>query len=57
MNAALETHEQDLARLRKLAARMDSAFRLPVVGVRVGWDAILGLVARYAGVSGAVARA
>lgn len=38
------TDPQDLARLRKLAARMDSAFRLPIVGVRVGYDAILGLV-------------
>ena len=37
-------HATDLDRLRRLAVRMDSAFRLPVVGVRVGWDAILGLV-------------
>lgn len=34
----------DLPRLRALATRMDSAYRLPVIGVRVGWDAILGLV-------------
>ncbi|MGJ8616202.1 MAG: DUF4112 domain-containing protein [Sulfitobacter sp.] len=34
----------DLARLRKLAQKMDSAFRLPVIGVRVGWDSIIGLV-------------
>ena len=33
-----------MSRLRKLAVTMDSAFRLPIVGVRVGWDAILGLV-------------
>ena len=32
-------HAADLARLRKLAVTMDSAYRLPVVGVRVGWDA------------------
>ncbi len=37
-------HAADLARLRKLAQRMDSAFRLPVLGVRIGWDAIIGLV-------------
>lgn len=34
----------DLARLRRLATLMDNAHRLPVLGVRVGWDAILGLV-------------
>ncbi len=37
-------YASDLARLQKLAVQMDSAFRLPIVGVRVGWDAILGLV-------------
>ena len=37
-------HAADLARLRWLATRMDSAFRLPLVGVRLGWDSILGLV-------------
>lgn len=37
-------HAADLARLRKLAQTMDSAYRLPIVGVRLGWDAILGLV-------------
>jgi hypothetical protein len=34
----------DLARLRKLAQKMDSAFRVPVIGVRVGWDAVIGLI-------------
>ena len=38
------TETADLARLRKLATRMDSAFRLPIIGVRVGWDSILGLI-------------
>ena len=37
-------HARDLTRLRRLAVKMDSAFRLPVVDVRIGWDAILGLV-------------
>ncbi len=37
-------HAADLARLRKLAQRMDSAFHLPIVGIRVGWDSVLGLV-------------
>ncbi|MGJ8545392.1 MAG: DUF4112 domain-containing protein [Sulfitobacter sp.] len=35
---------RDLARLRKLAQRMDNAYRLPVLGLRVGYDSILGLV-------------
>ena len=34
----------DLARLRKLVQKMDSAFRLPIIGVRVGWDSVIGLV-------------
>ncbi|SDG00355.1 DUF4112 domain-containing protein [Sulfitobacter delicatus] len=44
MSAHPHTHEADLARLRRLAQNMDSAFKLPVVGVRMGWDSILGLV-------------
>ncbi|MCB5197985.1 protein of unknown function [Loktanella sp. DSM 29012] len=38
------THTQRLARLEKLAHSMDSAFRIPVIGMRVGYDAIIGLV-------------
>ncbi|MGC1504997.1 MAG: DUF4112 domain-containing protein [Sulfitobacter sp.] len=37
-------HASDLARLRKLAQRMDSAFRVPGLGIRVGWDSVLGFV-------------
>lgn len=37
-------HATDVTRLRRLAVKMDSAFKLPIVGVRVGWDSILGLV-------------
>ena len=44
MNFDDHPHADALARLRKLAVTMDSAFRLPVVGVRIGWDAIIGLV-------------
>ncbi|MFD2738786.1 DUF4112 domain-containing protein [Sulfitobacter aestuarii] len=47
-------HAADLHRLRKLARNMDSAFRLPVIGTRIGWDAILGLIP---GVGDAVALA
>ena len=44
MDPDTHPHAADLSRLRKLAVRMDSAFRVPVIGVRVGWDAVLGLV-------------
>lgn len=33
-----------LARIERVAKLLDSRFRLPVIGVRVGWDSILGLV-------------
>ncbi len=36
--------EPDLDRLHRLARRMDNAFRIPLTGVRLGWDSILGLV-------------
>ena len=35
---------QRLARIEHVAGLLDSRFRLPVVGVRVGWDSILGLI-------------
>jgi predicted signal transduction protein with EAL and GGDEF domain len=44
MNLDHHPHATDLARLRKLAQRMDSAFRVPVLGIRVGWDSVFGLV-------------
>ena len=33
-----------LARIARDAALLDSRFRLPVIGVRVGWDSILGVI-------------
>lgn len=39
-----EEVDQTLARLRHLSFLLDSAFRIPILGYRVGWDAILGLV-------------
>lgn len=39
-----DVNDPDVARLRKLAHRMDTAFRIPVIGKRIGWDSILGLV-------------
>lgn len=34
----------ELDRLDRLARNLDSAVRLPLIGVRIGWDSILGLV-------------
>jgi len=44
MNFDDHPHADDLARLRKLAVAMDSAYRVPGTQVRLGWDAILGFV-------------
>ena len=44
MNFDDHPHAADLARLRKLALTMDSAYRLPGTQIRLGWDALLGLV-------------
>ncbi len=37
-------HAARLARLEHLAHRMDTAFRIPIIGVRVGYDSIAGLI-------------
>ncbi|OSQ58388.1 membrane protein [Marivita cryptomonadis] len=33
-----------MARIARVAALLDSRFRVPVIGVRVGWDSILGVI-------------
>ncbi|UWQ80749.1 DUF4112 domain-containing protein [Leisingera sp. S132] len=41
----LPSHQkEELLTLERLAQRMDRAFRVPLLGVRVGWDSIAGLV-------------
>jgi hypothetical protein len=42
--AALKRRDEAHRRLRRIARLMDSEFRVPVIGLRVGADAILGLV-------------
>ena len=42
--AALKRREEAHRRLRRIAKLMDSQFRVPVLGLRIGADAILGLV-------------
>lgn len=33
-----------LERLDRLSRRMDTAFRIPIIGRRIGWDGLLGLI-------------
>jgi hypothetical protein len=35
---------KDIARAKKLATLMDSAFEVPWIRYRIGWDALLGLI-------------
>lgn len=37
-------HTARLARLDRLANTLDSKFRIPLLGIPVGWDSILGLI-------------
>ena len=37
------THEQRLAQVRWIAGMMDDQFRVPGIGLRFGWDSVLGL--------------
>lgn len=41
---ALNSHQEKMQRLDKLASIMDTQWRLPLLNVRIGWDTILGLV-------------
>ena len=40
----MSDHHTRLTRLEKMAHRMDTAFRIPVIGVRVGYDSLIGLI-------------
>jgi Domain of unknown function (DUF4112) len=42
--AELKRRDQAVARLRRLAKLLDSQFRVPGVGIRIGIDAVLGLI-------------
>ncbi len=37
-------HYARLQRLEKIAHRMDTALRIPIIGMRVGYDSIIGLI-------------
>ncbi|MFQ6548183.1 DUF4112 domain-containing protein [Aestuariibius sp. 2305UL40-4] len=36
--------DPELEALERLARRMDSAFRIPLTGIRIGWDSLIGLI-------------
>ncbi|MEX0311816.1 MAG: DUF4112 domain-containing protein [Tateyamaria sp.] len=40
----MRDHRDELDHLDRIARTMDRAMRVPIVGVRVGWDSILGLI-------------
>ncbi|MFZ3583896.1 DUF4112 domain-containing protein [Loktanella sp. DJP18] len=40
----MTNHQTRLQRLEKMADRMDTAFRVPFIGVRVGYDSLIGLI-------------
>jgi len=40
----MTNHAHRLDRLERLADRLDTAIRIPVVGVRLGYDSIVGLI-------------
>ena len=42
--ADLKRRDQAVARLRRLAKLLDSEFRVPGAGIRIGIDAVLGLI-------------
>jgi hypothetical protein len=35
---------RNLTRIRRISRLMDTAFKIPVLGVKVGWDPVLGLI-------------
>lgn len=35
---------RNLNRIRRISRLMDTAFKIPVLGLRVGWDPVLGLI-------------
>lgn len=35
---------RNLNRIRRISRLMDTAFRIPVLGIKVGWDPVLGLI-------------
>lgn len=49
-----ERHRQTLARLRRFSSLMDTKFRLPGIGVRLGWDALIGLLPGIGDLLGAI---
>jgi hypothetical protein len=40
----MNDHHTRLERLEKMAHRMDTAIRVPIIGLRIGYDSIIGLI-------------
>lgn len=54
-SAAPEHPERRISRMVAVARLLDSAFVIPGLGVRVGWDSIVGLATGVGDVAGAIA--
>ncbi|MEA5449097.1 DUF4112 domain-containing protein [Leptolyngbya sp. CCNP1308] len=35
---------RNLTRIRRISRLMDTAFKIPVLGIKIGWDPVLGLI-------------
>jgi len=51
---SVEQHRKALTRLHRFAHLMDSRFRIPGLGVRLGWDGIIGLIPGIGDLLGAI---
>lgn len=49
-----ESDDQLRRRLVRIARLMDSSIRIPIIGKRIGWDAVIGLVPGVGDLAGAV---
>lgn len=54
MEDELLENERLRRRLVRIARLMDSSIRLPIIGKRIGWDAVIGLIPGIGDVAGAL---
>lgn len=48
------TRHPHIERLQQLATALDAQFRVPILGFRIGWDGIIGLIPGVGDIAGAV---
>ncbi|WP_227272116.1 DUF4112 domain-containing protein [Roseobacter weihaiensis] len=52
--STIAMQQNRLERLDRIARRLDSNFRIPVLGVRFGWDSVFGLIPGFGDLATAV---